>query len=330
MPLDLTALRSLDPTARVDALIDRIGGNDAERGDRIREAQALAVELNVANNERLLTLFESGAASATVRLLKSYGAAPDPAVHVARGEEHRLGPFATRAKAVQMSVPGKRQVELHSEMESLTIYDRFKARYLVCGHGAKAQFADLELVQKQLSAIKAYLDGLHGDGDWLAVFGGDPYKPEKPDVAFVTKSLSDKGVRMFAMQSDGVRDEMPVDRYVDYVYYCPTDRDEKGDIRWGGVSKSGEPVGPTRVYLGKVLGPRLDGILSFGGGAVAEQEKDLASRMGIRIFYAPAMAKFPQGNYPFGLIHRSMRASIPLEVGKIYAENASGMLDLIS
>ena len=30
----------------------------------------------------------------------------------------------------------------------------------------------------------------HGIGQWLVVYGGDPYNPEKPDVAWVCATLS--------------------------------------------------------------------------------------------------------------------------------------------
>ena len=185
---------------------------------------------------------------------------------------------------------------------ALNTIDRYKGSFLVLGFGSKRQYKEPEVVQRALDQLVEGLDAQYGKSRWLAVFGGDPYKPEAPDVAAMVKYLQDQhGVPVMAIQSDKVKEWGGVDQHIDHVHYVPTTyQDSK--IVWGGFV-DGKPAGPTAAYLGedRVGGknPRLKGVIALGGGEIAGQEALFAREKGVPVHYIRAEARLdgPGGNY---------------------------------
>ena len=166
----------------------------------------------------------------------------------------------------------------------------------------------------------AQFDAKYGNGKWVAVFGGDNFNAEKPDIAYAMKYLSEKhSVPVFAIQSDVVIPWGGVDAYVNYVHYVPTvhvpaldvlgnpELDEAGKaktkIHWGGFI-DGKPAGPTGVYLGYqfVGGPKpvLKEVVAIGSGPIGAAEVKYASSLGVPVTYLRTEARFPDVNGPFG------------------------------
>ena len=59
----------------------------------------------------------------------------------------------------------------------------------LCRYGARAQYRDIEGLKapdSQLHEFARKMDAEYGEGGWLVVYGGDPFQPDKPDVAHVS------------------------------------------------------------------------------------------------------------------------------------------------
>ena len=189
--------------------------------------------------------------------------------------------------------------------EALKTIDSHKGSFLVLGFGSKRQYKDPEHVQRALDDLVANLDAQYGKSRWLALFGGDPYKPEAPDVAAMVKYLQDEhGVPVMAIQSDKVKEWGGVDRHLDYVHYVPTTYKDS-QIVWGGFV-DGKPAGPTAAYLGEDMiggkNPRLKGVIALGGGEIAGQEALYARGHGVPLHYIRAEARLEGAGGKYGAI----------------------------
>lgn len=218
-----------------------------------------------------------------------------------------------------LSIPARaKPQELATEADVLKVLEG-KAAVLFLGHGAKGQYADLYDVRSSVDVIVQRLDRTYGSGGWVAVFGGDNYNPEKPDVAYVLKYLKEKhGTKLFAVQSDIVVPWGGVDSHVDYVHYVPTDQApvldaagnaviENGKAKmttfWGGFA-GGEAKGPTKFYLGRAFTegahPVLKEVVAIGSGPIGKQEALYARARGIPLTVARAETKHPEVNGKYG------------------------------
>ena len=201
--------------------------------------------------------------------------------------------------------------ELGSWSDALKTVDSYEAAVLIVGFGSKGQYKDPEATQLKLDRVADNLDAEFGKGRWLAVFGGDPYKPESPDVAAMVKHLQDqRSVPLLAFQSDKVKEWGGVDAHLDYVHYVPTttvpsteaDGSVTSKIVWGGFM-DGKPAGPTAAYLSEDFvggkNPRLKRMVAIGGGDIAAQEAQYAQEKAIPVHYIRAQARFevPGGKY---------------------------------
>jgi hypothetical protein len=195
-----------------------------------------------------------------------------------------------------------------TEYEFLRKLSSFRACVYLTGFGAKQQYADVdavvEAVEKQLFTDEDCFDLHFGSGKWVACYGGDPYNPDKPDIAVVVKRLQEKyGMYVIAVQADYVeRHWGGVDKHIDAVYYYPTEYAPGTETpAWGGFS-NGRLVGTTRVVL--EVNPQSNiplFWLSAGGGDVAHDELQAAYEQGVAITSIPAKAKFPQDpDLPYG------------------------------
>eukprot|EP00232_Nephroselmis_pyriformis_P004455 CAMPEP_0182910384 /NCGR_PEP_ID=MMETSP0034_2-20130328/36288_1 /TAXON_ID=156128 /ORGANISM="Nephroselmis pyriformis, Strain CCMP717" /LENGTH=107 /DNA_ID=CAMNT_0025046729 /DNA_START=74 /DNA_END=394 /DNA_ORIENTATION=- len=88
------------------------------------------------------------------------------------------------------------------------LLERFKASYLFIGHGSRNGIKDFNAAMGLVLEVKKALDTRWGSGQWLAVYGGDPYDPSgMPDISHAMKVLVDEGVPVLAIQCTMVRDE---------------------------------------------------------------------------------------------------------------------------
>ena len=212
-------------------------------------------------------------------------------------------------------------VVLETESQLIEVMKGYSAAILFFGHGSKSQFANTEDVLSKVDRVTQELNSIYGKGRWVAVFGGDSYNPEKPDIGAVMKHLKESSkAPILAIQSDVVIQWGGVDKHIDYVHYVPTTQipelglDDKQIISegkpkmkivWGGFV-NGKPAGPTAVYLGAKLvsgaDPLIKGVISIGGGPIALEEVKYASKKGIPVKYIKAEARFPEVNGKYGPI----------------------------
>ncbi len=86
------------------------------------------------------------------------------------------------------------------------------------------------------------MNSSYGVGGWVAVFGGDNFNAEKPDIAAVMKYLKDRhGISLLAIQSDIVIQWGGVDKHIDYVRYIPTVQLPVLDDQGHQVVENGKP-----------------------------------------------------------------------------------------
>jgi hypothetical protein len=209
-----------------------------------------------------------------------------------------------------VNMAATKSLENHEAM--LSLIRQFNASLLFIGHGSKGQFGNIDEVLSKVDILVAKLNSLYGIKGWLAIFGGDNYNSEKPDIAHIIKHLKDKyGVAILAIQSDVVIKYGGVDQHVDFVRYVPTFYktmvDSEGVAKkvthWGGLS-DGVPQGPTAVYLGEDLtggdNPLLKGVIAIGGGPIGLEEAKLALEKSVPVRYIQAVTKFPEINGIFG------------------------------
>lgn len=196
--------------------------------------------------------------------------------------------------------------EMSDWKDTLKAVDRFRGAVLVLGFGSKGQYKDPEAAKQGLDRLADQFDAEYGKGRWLAVFGGDPYKPEAPDVAHLVRHLQEqRAVPALAIQSDKVKEWGGVDARIDLVHYVPTTLGADGKIVWGGFL-DGKPVGPTSAYLGEDFiggkSRRLKAVVAVGGGEIAGQEAVYARQHGVPVHYVRAEARFEVPGGQFGAI----------------------------
>ncbi|MBS2035220.1 hypothetical protein JST97_09535 [bacterium] len=202
--------------------------------------------------------------------------------------------------------PVKRSGEMGDWKDTLRAVDRFRGAVLVLGFGNKGQYKDPAGAKLALDQLADQFDAQYGKGRWLAVFGGDAYKQDAPDVAHLVRHLQEqRAVPALAIQSDKVKEWGGVDKQIDLVHYVPTTLGADGKIVWGGFVE-GKPVGPTAAYLGEDFiggqSPRLKAVVAVGGGEIAGQEAVYARQHGIPVHYVRAEARYEVPGGRFGAI----------------------------
>lgn len=187
---------------------------------------------------------------------------------------------------------------------------------LFLGHGSKGQLGDLNQVNADVEKVVESIDRRYGTGNWTAIFGGDNYSQDTPDIGYIVHRLKkNHRILTIAIQASKVRDSYGgVDDHLDYVYYYPTqtkvviaDNVVKEKTLWGGVDE-GDPVGATKFYLGPQIrsGKALKGVVAFGGGPIAMQELTYALRESVPITYIQTKAKHYDQGAPFGVLDEWM------------------------
>ena len=230
------------------------------------------------------------------------GLAEQPITQADPGDSSVLSAQPEACSEAKVGAPAAADETSAAWKSALKTIDGYKGSFLVLGFGSKRQYKEPEAVQRALDQLVEGLDAEYGKSRWLVVFGGDPYKPEAPDVAAMVKYLQDQhGVPVMAIQSDKVKEWGGVDSHIDHVHYVPTTyRDSQ--IVWGGFV-DGQPAGPTAAYLGDDMvggkNRRLKGVIALGGGEIAGQEALFAREKGVPVHYIRAEARLegPGGNY---------------------------------
>lgn len=98
---------------------------------------------------------------------------------------------------------------------------------LIVGHGFKNQYK-----KDKLEELKSYLNGEYNN-NWIAIYGGDNYNEDKPDISYVINILNRENVKIAAVQSKYCeKNKLYVDKYIDFVYYVETDYDNNNDVIW--------------------------------------------------------------------------------------------------
>ncbi len=193
-------------------------------------------------------------------------------------------------------------VELKEE-ELVPLLQKFQAAFLFIGHGSKAQYKDANALKRKIDGIVDKLNRQFGTNNWLAIFGGDPANKEKPDIGFAMHYLATKhNVPILAAQADEYK-KYGVGDHVTYAYYYPTQRNDSGQILYGGV-RDGKPVGSTATYLSDAfIQNGLKGIIALGGGPIAKEEIDYARKKGLEVEYHPFEVRHAEGTGPYGVLH---------------------------
>ena len=149
--------------------------------------------------------------------------------------------------------------------------------YLFIGNGANLQYASLEKVKTVLGPTMEHLDRKHGAGRWLAVYGGDTWVEDKPDLGACMHWVK-QVYKPYMMAVQGWEE---FDKFVDFVYKYEEDKDGQGRTLYGGL-KEGELVGGSKVYLGEEFRRVLTGIVNIDArGRVGTQEIAFAWQVGV-------------------------------------------------
>lgn len=130
------------------------------------------------------------------------------------------------------------QVEFRTrQVVDLFLYS-FPGRVDFAGHGSKGQIAPnaLPKLHSDLDSLVIQMNAKYRIGKWLAMYGGDSYNPEKPDIAHALMCLKERHrITVFAAQSAIVKQWGGVEKHVDFVYYVRTGCEPK-------ANEAGQPV----------------------------------------------------------------------------------------
>ena len=153
------------------------------------------------------------------------------------------------------------------------------AAYLFIGNGPKLQYKDMTEVTQNLTLHLDKIQSAHGPGNWLAVYGGDTFVEESPDLgavmAFVKKTYQ---VPLLSVQGWS-----EVDDFVDYVLPYDEEKDPNGRIVYGGVS-DGKLYGGTKIYLGAEFCKILGGVINVDArGRIGRAEVTYARDIGLDV-----------------------------------------------
>ena len=179
----------------------------------------------------------------------------------------------------------KTMAEFSSMLPKLNI----SAVYLFIGNGAKLQYANMDKVKTVLAPAMESLDKKHGAGGWLAVYGGDTWVEDKPDLGACMHWVK----QVYKPYMMAVQAWEECDEFVDFVYKYEEEKDEQGRTLYGGV-KDGKLVGGSKVYLGEEFRRVLTGIVNIDArGRIGTQELAFAWQVGVdMLMVGPAEPRY--------------------------------------
>ena len=182
------------------------------------------------------------------------------------------------------------------DFQRLLLVRKIEFVCLFIGNGPKLQYQDLdavklkvsEAIEKTLNPIAKYGDRIeNSDHTWLALYGGDTFVEDKPDLGSVIHFVKQKYNPILV--SVQCWDEL--DSHVDYVWKYPkvvTD----GRVVYGGFNEMGNPVGGTDIYLGNEVMKLLNAVFNVDArGRVGSQEKEYALGKKLNVVHIDALPK---------------------------------------
>ena len=154
-----------------------------------------------------------------------------------------------------------------------------EAAYLFIGNGPKLQYRYMTEVAQKLSFHLDEIQSLHGSGNWLAIYGGDTFVEESPDLGAVMAFVKNT----YQVPLLSVQGWSEVDDFVDYVLPYNEEKDSTGRIVYGGVS-DGKLYGGTKIYLGSEFCTILEGVVNVDArGRVGRAEIAYARDIGLKV-----------------------------------------------
>ncbi len=211
---------------------------------------------------------------------------------------------------------------------TLAVARKYKATVFIAGFGDSGQYKNVEEAERALNVRAIELDRRYGEGNWLAVYGGDTYIKDAPNVSHLLKFLHEKHhTPVLSIRTYG-NSKHEVDDFVDYYQETytmvnvkpqnPSHGDEtqiEVERFYGGhyrpndpayASLEGELTGPSRIYLSEPFtggdAPLLKEMIVIGGNSITLEEAKFIQEKKIPITYIKAEAKYPKEGLPFGLV----------------------------
>ena len=115
-------------------------------------------------------------------------------------------------------------INTFAEFINLLAKLNISAVYLFIGNGAKLQYSSLSQVKTVLTPTVDHLDSKHGAGRWLAVYGGDTWVEDKPDLGTCMHWVK----QMYNPYMMAVQGWEECDKFVDFVYKYEEEKDDQG------------------------------------------------------------------------------------------------------
>ena len=180
-----------------------------------------------------------------------------------------------------MTKPTMSAVKNFSELSAILSKLEISGVYLFIGNGAKLQYGNMEQVRASLQPVLTNISQLHGGSrGWMAVYGGDTYDPSKPCLGSCMHYVKSQ----FSPYILSVQGWPEVDNFVDFVLKYEEQRDQKGEIVYGGVREDKTLMGGTSVYLGDDFRSILSGVVNISArGRIGTVELDYARHVGLNV-----------------------------------------------
>ena len=174
---------------------------------------------------------------------------------------------------------GKHYFQTAEDVISFMSNKRIETAYLFIGNGPKLQYKDMSQVEEKLQPIVDNLQCMYGQGNWLAVYGGDTFVKENPDLGAVMALLKNK----YKVPILSVQGWPEVDDFVDYTLMYDGEKDLNGRIVYGGLD--GEKLlGGTKIYLGHEFRQILGGVVNLDArGKVGKAEVAFAREINLNV-----------------------------------------------
>ena len=162
--------------------------------------------------------------------------------------------------------------------------------FLFLGNGPKLQYKDITAVKselnKTLDRTLNVQENCH-QKRWMAIFGGDTFVEEKPDLGTVIFHVKEKYNPILV----AVQCWAEFDPHVDYVWKYASEKNENGRTIYGGFLNE-KPVGGTGIYLGEEMCQILEGVINVQAqGKVGSLELEYAKTKNLKIINVPALPK---------------------------------------
>ena len=152
---------------------------------------------------------------------------------------------------------------------------------LFLGNGPKLQYNDLTSVKSKLNETLERTLNIQENSSkrWIAIFGGDTFVEEKPDLGAVIYHVKQKYNPILV----AVQCWAEFDSHVDYVWKYASEKNENGRTIYGGILNE-KPVGGTGIYLGEEMCQILEGVVNVQAqGKVGTLELEYAKTKNLKI-----------------------------------------------